>query len=461
MECMRHLCAGLIVLVASLGYSAQERPNILLILADDLGAGELGCYGNAQHHTPHLDALAQGGVRFETCYAAPACSPSRVMLMTGKYGFRTGWCNMQERPGGPGYGPQAHFAKSHATFAQLARSAGYVTALAGKWQLPGTFPDRVHDSGFDEYMIWMLNSYLPPNIDYKGGFENGNPQIFARYFHPGVMRNNEHVATKPDDFGDDLFADFLIEFMTRKREEPFLAYFPMCLPHRPWGPTPDHPNLAMTDGAEQFTAYVEYVDKLVGRLITTLDEAGLRKNTVVLFSGDNGTEGRGKSTATELGARVPLIVNSPGRVRAGMVARELVDFSDFLPSLAEWAGASLADQGKLDGHSFVPLVEGRMHEKRDWIFSFLADTRVLRTERWLLEFNTPEDFGRLYDCGESRNGTGYLECTHLDSEEIQDARKQLTEILDSLPAPELSREQARAVYERMRKRERGEEAGEE
>jgi arylsulfatase A len=440
---------ALVVLGIVLGYSVltaegapgDRPPNILLIMADDLGASELGCYGNARHKTPRLDGLAKTGIRFRTCYSAPVCSPTRMMLMTGQYGFRNGWCDMRNRPGGPGDAPKSRIGEFHFTFADLLKQRGYATAVAGKWQLPGEYPTRVLDCGFDEYFIWIYKSYLPKGVDYQGGWEKPGKK-YARYFHPGVMKNNKHLPTRPTDFGPDLYTDYLIDFMRRHRDRPFFAYFPMCLIHAPWGPTPDRPDLPQRNSRATLEAFVEYMDKTVGRLVDALDELGLRKNTVVMFTGDNGTYQSGKYTPTELGARVPLIVNGSGRVRAGIVSDALVDFSDFFPTLAELSGATLPTDRVIDGRSFAHVLQGTPGPTRDWAFSFLSDTRVLRDKHWLLEFNTPWDFGRFFYCGDSRDGTGYKDVTQSSDPKVRAARRRFEKILEELPAPKIPKDRS-------------------
>jgi len=430
---------------------ADRPPNILLIMADVLGARELGCYGHTKHQTPHLDALARTGVRFRTCYSTPVCSPTRMMLMTGQYGFRNGWCDMRNRPGGPGDSPKANLGDFHVTFADLLKRRDCATAVAGKWQLPGEHPTRVFDCGFDEYLIWIYKSYLPEGVAYRGGWEKPNKKKYARYFHPGVMKNGKHLPTKPTDFGPDLYTDFLIDFMRRHRDRPFLAYYPMCLTHAPWGPTPDRPDLPLRNSPKTFEAYVEYMDKLVGRLVDALDKSGLRKNTIVMFTADNGTYGAGKYTPTELGARVPLIVNCPGTVQSGVVSDELVDLADFYPTLAEFCGVDLPKDRVIDGHSFAKIVQGKPGPTREWAFSFLSDTRILRDKHWLLEFNTPDDFGRFYYCGEHRDGTGYQDVTDSDRPEVVSARRRFAKILKALPAPKIPKDKSLKQQEVMRR----------
>ncbi len=429
----RALLAAVAVLAVSCSAFAAptapgKRPNVLVILVDDMGAKELGCYGNAQHKTPHLDALAKGGTRFQTAYATPVCTPSRVMLLTGRYAFRTGWYSFighrfSPRPGTPQYDLGA----LEVTFADVLKARGYKTALAGKWQLPGQLPTLIHDNGFDEYCMWAYSSNLPPGVEHTGRYEV--PGKTARFWHPSIVKNGKYVPTTDKDYGPDLFADFLIEFMTRHKDGPFLAYYPMVLTHNPQEPTPDLKNPGQkTPGS--FRHSVEYMDHTVGRLVGALERLGIRQDTVVLFTSDNGTGGDGKGRATELGARVPLIASCPGTVTAGVVSGELVSLADVLPTLAELAGAALPRDRAIDGRSFAPILRGEKGEPRPWLFSYVSDRRVLRDKRWLLE-----EGGKFFDCGENRDHRGYKEVTGSQEPEVVAARRRFEQILKDLPAP--------------------------
>jgi arylsulfatase A len=393
----------------------QSRPpNILLMMADDLGAGELGCYGHREHRTPNLDGLAAGGVRFETCYATPLCSPSRVELMTGRYGFRTGWTNFIGRV----TTRKERLEAEEVTFADVLKERGYRTGLSGKWQLGlvSKHPTMIVDSGFDEYFSWAwTKGGLPADARF-----DGDPH--QRYWQPAIVENGKHFPVTKKDYGPDLYSDWIVNFMRRHRHRPFLAYYPMCLVHPPWDPTPDNPGGGLR-------ANVEYMDKVAGKVLRALDNLGLRENTIVFFTGDNGTARAGKGTVTERGVRVPMIVSGPG-VRKGMVCRDLIDFSDMMPTLAELSGATLPKGVSIDGHSFAHLLRGEPGRAREWIFSYLAYERMLRDRRWLLEGD-----GRFYDCGDQRDGRGYKDVTASTGAEVQAARARFARILEKLPAP--------------------------
>jgi arylsulfatase A len=386
--------------------AAAQRPaphlNVIVILADDLGARDLGCYGHPQHRTPNLDALARGGVRFETCYATPLCSPSRVELLSGRYAFRTGWYNFLGRA----TTRKDRIEADLFTIADLAHTRGYRTAMTGKWQLGEIHkhPTMIADSGFDEYHAWDW------------------PRR-ARYWDPLMVINGKKQDVAKGKYGPDLHHEWLIDFMRRQNGKPFLAYYPTTLTHEPWDPTPHEPKGG-------FAANLEYLDTLIGRLMKALDESGLRRNTAVLFVGDNGTGKSGKGTTTELGVRVPAIANCPGVIPGGRVLRDLIDFSDILPTVADLIGARLPQDIIFDGRSFAPQLRGEKGNPREWIFSYLAYDRILRDRRWLLEGD-----GRLFDCGESRDGTGYRDVTQSTDAEATAARKRFDKILAKLPGP--------------------------
>jgi arylsulfatase A-like enzyme len=423
--------AAAVSALAAPALGEERPPNVLVILADDLGAKELGCYGNPAHRTPNLDALAAGGVRFRTCFATPLCTPSRVELLTGRYGFRTGWNGLIGRLfSPPPDSPQYDLGAAEVTFADVLAAKGYATGLAGKWQLPGKPPTLAHDCGFDEYSLWAFPEYLPPGVKHTGAYQK-NGRIPSRYWHPAVVTNGSYVPTQPSDYGPDLFHAFVVDFMGRHADEPFLVHYPVLLPHDPHEPTPDpaRPGQRTEPGLK---ASVEYLDHLVGELVAALDRLGLREDTIVLFTADNGTAGEGKEHATELGVRVPLIVHGPGRVRAGVVSDALVDLSDVLPTLAELAGARLPEERVLDGRSFAPVLRGDGSGPREWVFSSFRDQRVLRDGRWLLEGD-----GRFFDCGGQRDHAGYRDVTGSDEPDVLAARARFEDILGGLPAAKL------------------------
>lgn len=355
-----------------------KQPNIVLIMADDLGIEAISCYGGESYSTPHLDKMAAEGMRFTHAYAQPLCTPTRVQIMTGKYNHRNwqafGILKAQER-----------------TFGEMMQDFGYKTCMAGKWQLysydppdyPGSEKRRgigMHpgDAGFHEYSVFHAL-----HTEDKG----------SRYANPTFLQNGKLYEDVEGVYGEDVSVDFIIDFMRRHHDEPMFIYYPMALPHGPFNPTPisevwdADPSRRIESDVSYFKDMVEYMDALVGRLIGAIDELGLGEDTLVLFYSDNGTpwnifsrmDGRevqgGKRERTQNGIRVPLIALWPGQIEAGgLLNSNLIDASDFVPTLAELAGHDVPWDWYTDGVSFAPQLLGRPYHGRDWAF-FWFDPR--------------------------------------------------------------------------------------
>lgn len=430
---MKHLLylGSLLALVCNPMISAQQPPpNIILVLADDLGAKELSCYGNRKYQTPRLDRMAAEGMRFETFYANPLCTPTRVELMTGQYGFHNGFLGMQNRAFLPLPGSPLAEIGQHFTHADLLKSSGYATAQTGKWQLSGKLPTLVRDAGFDEYRMWAYDHNLPEGVTHPAHENGGNA---CRFWHPSIVQNGQYLPTKPDDYGPDFFCDFALDFARRNPNRPFFVYYTATLTHGPHLETPDPANPGKRWPAG-FKSNLEYLDHLMGRLLDGLKSEGLDENTLVIFIGDNGTGGDGKGSVTELGARVPCIIRGPG-VKRGGVSRAVADLTDIMPTLAEFAGAKLPENIPFDGHSLAPVLRGEKEKHRDWIYSHLDDGRLLRDERWLLEIGKGGEKVRFFDCGDSRDGSGYRDVTNSAEPGARAARERFDGILASLPEP--------------------------
>src|SRR3954470_19491848 len=238
-----------------------SRPNIIFILADDLGLDGVSCYGADKHKTPNIDKLAASGTRFETCYAAPLCGPSRCLLMSGRYAFRTGGItNGSWRDGGPGAK-----AADEQPMAKLLKQAGYATGQSGKWRQVGETP---HDWGFDEYCT--------------------DPTAGGWYWKDSYIKNGETVTAGKNAYNPDIIHAFSIDFITRHKDQPFFLYYAMHLVHKPTLHTPDSPPSAR-DGPDCYDDNINYMDKQVGGIVAEVEKLGLRGKTLILFSGDNGT----------------------------------------------------------------------------------------------------------------------------------------------------------------------------
>lgn len=390
---------------------AQEQPNLLLILVDDLGKEWIGCYGGEGIETPEIDRLAATGIKFNNAWCMPQCTPTRVTLLTGQYPFRHGWTNHWDVPR---WGAGCHFdAERNTSFAKVLRDAGYATCAAGKWQIDDfrVEPQAMNEAGFDAWCMWT-------------GFETGNPPSGNRYWDPYINTAGEGSRTHREKFGPDIFCDYLVDFIHENKDRPMLLYYPMVLTHGPLTTTPA--NRAGTEPRELFAGMVRYTDRLVGRLVDALEKAGVRENTIIIFTTDNGTGGQrnrrngrmvrgGKATMSEQnGTAMPLIVNGPGLVPSGRESNALVDFTDILPTLAELGGAKLPRERKVDGQSFAPLIQGRTESSpRKWILSMGGgparlqkgrvvpqlnyDDRVLRDQRYKLWIGPDRQPRKLFD----------------------------------------------------------------
>jgi arylsulfatase A-like enzyme len=272
----------------SLSVGKNDRPNIVFIMVDDLGKEWISCYGAEDVKTPNIDALAKTGMRFENAYSMPQCTPSRATLLTGQYPWRNGWVNHWDVPRwGVGYFDWK--LKQNMTFAHVMKTAGYATAVVGKWQINDfrVAPDAMKKHGFDDWCMWT-------------GYETGNPPSGKRYWDAYINTPRGGSKTYADKFGPDVYTDYLIRFMTDHKDQPMMLYFPMALTHGPLVTTPAEPNVETK--LEKHKAMVRYTDRLVGRLVRTLDELKIRDRTIIIFTTDNGSGGG--HTGTRNGRKV-------------------------------------------------------------------------------------------------------------------------------------------------------------
>jgi arylsulfatase A len=374
------LFAALLLLTPLLPLHAADalkpavKPNIIYILADDFGLPDIGCYGSA-YKTPNLDALAAGGTRFEYCFAAPLCAPTRAMGMFGRYGFRTG---VTDNGLGAAATPQ-----SEVCIAKVLKQAGYATAVAGKWSDLEYLvtPDDGAKWGFDEFMIWG------ERWEEEGGGTTGR----ARYWGPDYNHNGKILSGNKKTFGPDLLHEFAVGFIRQHKDQPFFLYYPSPLIHYKLQRTPD----SVGDNPDLHADNIAYLDKLVGRVVAELESLKLREKTLVVFVGDNGST-RGAHTVhgrpihgkkgelNEGGCRVPLILNWPGTTPAGKVSKDLVCITDFFPTFTELAGGTLPAGVTLDGHSLAPQALGQPGKPREWVYVQLRSDRYVRDARWKL-----------------------------------------------------------------------------
>jgi arylsulfatase A len=355
--------------------AGADRPNILFIFGDDCGIDSFGCYGSdrSKSLTPNIDALAQAGTRFERCYATPLCGPSRCVIMTGRYGFRTGGLTNQTA------GNASH--REEPALAKILKQAGYATGMAGKWR---QMSDSPGDWGFDEFIT--------------------DPTASGWFWKQSYTKNGKEVSSDKEIYYPDACSDFAVDFLRRHREEPFYFYLAEHLIHGPILRTPD--SKAGAEPRQLYDDNIKYLDKTVGKLVAELDKLGLREKTLILFSTDNGTATVGyqpqhdpqlttgkiggravnghKGQLLEGGSRVPLIGNWKGTLPPGGVRSDLIDFSDLLPTFAELAGAKLPTGTKFDGRSFAPQLHGEKGTPRESIFVQLGAGWYVRDDGWKL-----------------------------------------------------------------------------
>jgi arylsulfatase A-like enzyme len=354
-------------------WAEAKNPNIILIMADDLGVEGLGCYGGTSYSTPRLDRMAAEGIRFRHAYSQPLCTNTRVQLMTAKYNHRNwlafGLLDPREK-----------------TIGHWMREAGYKTAIVGKWQLqsydPPDYPGadkrrgrgmHPEKTGFDEYCLWHTG-----HTEVKG----------SRYADPVIKENGRFRTDLKGKYGPDVWVNYINDYLKRQKgsKQPFFIYYPMALPHWPMMPTPDSPEWRdpKTRNQEEvrfIKDMVEYTDKCVGRIIDQVDALEMGRNTVVIFYSDNGTHKKvlsqtregpvqgGKGNPDDAGTHVPLIVRWTGKVKRG-VNNDLVDSTDFIPTLLQAAGKSVPAKAGLDGVSFYPRLLGQAGNPREWVYCY-------------------------------------------------------------------------------------------
>ena len=349
------------VFIISMSCSQKDsKPNIILIMADDMGYECLSINGATEYQTPNLDNMGRTGMRFTNVYSQPLCTPSRVKIMTGKYNYRNyeyfGYLNPNQK-----------------TFGNLMKEAGYKTCVAGKWQLNGLSFDlpgkddtsRPMHFGFDEHCLWQLHR---PRKDGE------------RYADPLIYENGVKLDGLEESYGPDIFADFICDFIEKHADQAFFIYYPMVLVHDPFVPTPDSPEWNSSETRNQkntkyFKDMMAYTDKVIGRIQQKLEELNISENTLIIFTADNGTHRSiitqtadgpyqgGKSFTTQRGIHVPFVATWPDRISNPGDFDGVIDFSDFYPTLAEIAGKDISNE-KLDGTSFLQVLDGNIEGKK-------------------------------------------------------------------------------------------------
>ncbi len=400
---MKRILLILIGLSQCLGGWAQQarvRPNVVLILTDDQGWGDLSLHGNPHLTTPHLDALARSGAQVERFFVSPLCAPTRASLLTGRYHPRTGTTSVS--------GGRERMRTEELTLGEVFKEAGYATGLFGKWHNGEHFPEDPNGQGFDEFL----------------GFCAGH---WNNYFDTELQHNQEKIRTKG--FITDVLTDAALGFIEKNRSRPFFCYVPFNAPHSPFQ-VPDryfekYKAKGLDDEVASVYGMVENVDDNVGRILAHLKKLGLAENTLVVFLTDNGPNGvrfngdmKGtKGSVDEGGHRVPFFVLWPGRIAPGTVVKPIAAHVDVLPTLTELCGVPFRPALPIDGVSLAGLLLGKTttlpervlftHNTGHKIERLMPNAGAVRTSqyRWLLKGNTAELYDLHADPSQQTNRT--------------------------------------------------------
>ena len=358
-------------------------PNVILIITDDQGYGDLGIHNNPNINTPAIDAFARQSIRFNNFHVSPVCAPTRSSLMTGRYSLRTGVRDT--------YNGGSIMASSEVTVAEMLKKVNYTTGIFGKWHLGDNYPSRPSDQGFDESLI-----HLAGGIGQVGDFTNYF-KMGTSYFDPVLWHNNEQ---KPyQGYCSDIFTEKAIDFIEKNKDQPFFCYLSFNAPHTPLQ-VPDQyyqmykdtdpnqgidpellPRVPMSEknkeDARKVYAMVTNIDDNLNKLFQKVEALGIEENTIVIFMTDNGPQqpryvsgmkGR-KSSVYRGGIRVPFFMRYPLKYKGDQEMDQMTAHIDLLPTLSQLCGAPLPNDRKMDGRSFLPALEGETLPQRSF-FSY-------------------------------------------------------------------------------------------
>lgn len=375
----------------------DTRPNIVFILADDMGYGDLSCYGNKIIKTPNIDKLAENGMRFTQAYAGSAVSsPSRCSLLTGKHtGHATIRDNFAKQGGITGLKNgntirRANILPEDTTIATILSASGYKTCLVNKWHLDGFNPKATPlNRGFDEFYGWLVN----------------NDASNLPYYYPALRYFNRELKEVPENKNNargihdsDLSVNQSIDFIERNKKNPFFLYLAFDVPHEPYviNDLGVYKSMNLTETAKLYASLITHTDNAIGRLINYLEKNNLRENTIIIFTSDNGgatmaphnelncnagLKGR-KAQLYEGGIKEPFIFNFPKKIKRGQIKNNLIYFPDVMPTLAEYAHAKLPQN--IDGISIKPLLEGKKQntDNRILYWEFPGTQVAVRKAKW-------------------------------------------------------------------------------
>ena len=359
----------MIILNTITAFSQQkDKPNIIVIMADDMGYECVSSNGSEDYQTPNLDKMTNEGVRFTNFYANPICTPSRCKIMTGLSNIRN-------------YVRFGVLDRDQKTFAHYLKNAGYRTCIAGKWQL-GRQKDSAQHFGFEQSLLWQHTRSRTKEVT----------TFDSRHVNPRLELNGVPKNYENGEFGPDLCINFINDFIKKHKNEPIFAYYPMILPHCPFVTTPDTPDFdpkskgcpSYKGEAKYFKDMVQHIDKIIGKLENHLEKEGIADNTFILFTCDNGTDSPittkwngtivpgGKGSMTDNGFRVPCIIKFPGKIKKGLVTDAPADLSDILPTICEIAGAKTP--GDYDGTSLMTILNDKP-SKKDFAYIFFERSK--------------------------------------------------------------------------------------
>ena len=392
---------------------AQTKPNVVLIVMDDVGYGDYGAYGAPDIRTPNVDRLARDGVRFTDFYAAPSCTPTRAALITGRYYQRTGL----ENPLGAAPAAGRGLVANGRSLPQLMKNDGYATALIGKWHL-GYRPDQMPKAhGFDYFF-----GFLSGLIDYyQHTDQTGKPDLFE---------NDQPIAV--NGYSTDLFTERALKFIDQNAQRPFFlevaynaAHWPFQVPDKP-SVAPDNgrfvqPHEEHTSTRADYAAILERADQGVGRIVSTLEKLGLTRNTLVIFTNDNGGEWLSrnspffhrKTTIWEGGIRVPMIMKWPARIQAGRTSPQAGFVFDLTTTILAAAGVASPADARFEGINLLPMATGQTPVVERTLFFRVTGARAQRAVRqgdWkllldggsVMLFNVRSDPGERNDLAKER-----------------------------------------------------------
>ncbi len=424
MHLVKKTLATVALMLSMCVHAADTRPNIVLILADDVSPDMFSAFGQeGTANTPNIDKLAAKGVMFKTAYATAKCASSRVEIMTGRYANTTGVYVNEIWMGNA----KNRVYSDNMPVSRILKDAGYATAITGKWHAGNQMP---HEEvlGFDEYALWEGTkeiAKLPGSPKFTGLMEDRKTP--SRYWHPGFVKNGKLMDTKPSDYSLDIEAEFIMDFMEKnvKENKPFFAYWPTVAPHGTRTGMPTNPlrgvqgSLSAKRGkgwkeenAARFKSLIEYMDLKVGEVVAKVESLGISDNTIIIFTSDNGTAVTAKTRGVERGSHVVHIAAGAGVKKRG-ATDELTDLSDIAPTLIDLASAwkYVPKAHKFDGVSLQDFYAGKIDSHREWIYGYAATSQLFRTKEYMLEVVNPVmnmAKGRFYYTADNRFGHGYV-----------------------------------------------------